>query len=275
MDAVEAAVAVARDQGLGVEDANVLHRRHSVLVHLRPHAIVARIAITGAVLGESVHAALALASYAASRGAPVVAPAAAIDPGPHERGGVVVSFWRYVEAAGVVDPAEAGRSLRVLHDTIADAPVELPSYDPRADVARVVPLLDKRDAEVITAAAAAIALPDVALRPLHGDAHLQNVLQTADGALWIDLEGPRAGPVEWDLAALQHRALAWGEMRNEIAAAVRAYGPHDAKLVAELAGPVGVWLAAMSCLIAQSMPESRSRADARLDFVRRRYALEM
>jgi Ser/Thr protein kinase RdoA (MazF antagonist) len=137
----------------------------------------------------------------------------------------------------------------------------------------VLPLLEQRDANFLAAAVAAITLPDVPLRPLHGDAHLQNVLQTGDGPIWIDLEGPRAGPIEWDLAALQHRALAWGEMRDEIAAAIRGYGRHDRDLADELAGPVGVWLAAMSCLIAQSLPESRPRADARLAFVRHRLRL--
>jgi aminoglycoside/choline kinase family phosphotransferase len=38
-------------------------------------------------------------------------------------------------------------------------------------------------------------------RPLHGDAHTGNLLQSGDGPRWIDFEDVCAGPVEWDLAS--------------------------------------------------------------------------
>jgi aminoglycoside/choline kinase family phosphotransferase len=38
-------------------------------------------------------------------------------------------------------------------------------------------------------------------RPLHGDAHTGNVLNTASGPQWLDFEDVWAGPVEWDLAS--------------------------------------------------------------------------
>ena len=38
--------------------------------------------------------------------------------------------------------------------------------------------------------------------PLHGDAHLGNVLMTDGGAVWADLEATCIGPVEWDVASL-------------------------------------------------------------------------
>lgn len=38
-------------------------------------------------------------------------------------------------------------------------------------------------------------------RPLHGDAHTGNVLNTKAGPRWLDFEDVCSGPVEWDLAS--------------------------------------------------------------------------
>ena len=273
MNALEAALAVAHEHGLPTGEAVVLHHGHSVVVHLRPAPVVARIAITGAVLGESAGHALAVAAHAAARGAPVTAPAAAVHPGPHERGGVTVSFWGYVAAAGTVDARAAGAALRRFHDAVADAPLELPTYDPRDDVSYVASLVGGPVAELLLAAVERIALPQVPLRPLHGDAHLGNVIPTATGPVWTDLEGPRAGPVEWDLALLSHRSVLWRDQRAETAAALAGYGAHDADLVADLTGPVGVWLAALSALAPSDDPSAQARSEARRAWVRRRYGL--
>src|SRR5262249_23995975 len=63
-----------------------------------------------------------------------------------------------------------------------------------------------------------------ALRPVHGDAHLNNVLHTARGPLWGDWEDCFLGRRGWDLACLvkTQRVLGEGEGSSEIALA--AYG---------------------------------------------------
>jgi len=45
------------------------------------------------------------------------------------------------------------------------------------------------------------ALDDLPFRsvPIHGDAHLGNVLFTAKGPLWTDFEAASMGPREWDI----------------------------------------------------------------------------
>lgn len=59
------------------------------------------------------------------------------------------------------------------------------------------------------------------MQPLHGDAHLGNVLNTRRGPLWCDLEDTFVGPIGWDLACLvggsriygtdtERRASGWG-----------------------------------------------------------------
>ena len=45
-----------------------------------------------------------------------------------------------------------------------------------------------------------------AMQPVHGDAHLGNVINTAAGPLWNDWEDTFAGPREWDLACLEASA---------------------------------------------------------------------
>ena len=40
------------------------------------------------------------------------------------------------------------------------------------------------------------------IRPLHGDAHLNNVLNGPDGPLWNDWEDTCLGPLGWDAACL-------------------------------------------------------------------------
>lgn len=49
---------------------------------------------------------------------------------------------------------------------------------------------------------AALADRQLTVRPLHGDAHLGNVLATAEGPRWMDFEAACLGPIEWDLTAL-------------------------------------------------------------------------
>ncbi len=38
--------------------------------------------------------------------------------------------------------------------------------------------------------------------PLHGDAHLRNMLMTNGQAVWIDWDDVCTGPIEWDIACL-------------------------------------------------------------------------
>jgi aminoglycoside phosphotransferase (APT) family kinase protein len=54
---------------------------------------------------------------------------------------------------------------------------------------------------------AALAGRPLVMRPLHGEAHLGNVLVTPAGPRWTDFEGSCLGPVEWDLAGLGEDAL--------------------------------------------------------------------
>lgn len=96
--AVEAVVAHARENGLRVEEPTVLNDLFSLMVHLKPAPVVAtcmpklRTPIEGWLERE-----IAVTTYLAEQGAPVVVPSRELPPGPHERDGFPISFWTYVE----------------------------------------------------------------------------------------------------------------------------------------------------------------------------------
>src|SRR5262249_47421130 len=49
------------------------------------------------------------------------------------------------------------------------------------------------------------------VQPLHGDAHLRNVLAGTDGPLWNDWEDTALGPLHWDAACLIAPGVVSGE----------------------------------------------------------------
>lgn len=98
-------------------------------------------------------------------------------------------------------------------------------------------------------------LEPLAGRPLHGDAHLSNVLWSPEGPLWSDLENACRGPVEYDLACLRYRGL------PEAETAIAAYGEHrDVDAVMPL---LALQLAAWTQLVAERSECPAHHAEAR------------
>jgi Ser/Thr protein kinase RdoA (MazF antagonist) len=62
---------------------------------------------------------------------------------------------------------------------------------------------------------------------LHGDAGLTNVLRTAKGLLWNDLEDVCTGPVAWDVAGLVVSARLRGQDDAFVDDFLKAYGGPD------------------------------------------------
>ncbi|HEV2781950.1 MAG TPA: phosphotransferase [Actinophytocola sp.] len=220
-DAVPAAVAVAGRYGVRCTDPVVLHVGSNVLVHLRPAPVVARVANLVAELRPGVATwfarDLALSSYLADRGVPVVRPSADPPAGPHEHGGLVLSFWTHVphDPHRRPTPAEVGRALGGLHAALRGYTGPLPEEGPIGDLRQVLDLLErdgvlagarlaKLRAEGARLAGEVLALPKQAL---HGDAHPGNLLATPDGLLWNDFEDTWRGPPAWDLACLANTKL--------------------------------------------------------------------
>lgn len=272
---VAAAVAVAAEHGLRTAEPVILAARSNVLVHLRPAPVVARVAFTTSLLRPDARSwferEIALAGFLAGKGAAAVPPADELPPGPHERDGLPVTFWRHVEPDPDRQPTaeEAGRALRDLHEALRDFPGELPRLVcHQVEVPRLLDGLEgtlapddlSRLRDVHQRLAETLLDPRRPVQALHGDAHVRNILPTPDRLLWNDFEDTGSGPIEWDLACFCWMPP-WGRE-----AALAAYGPGAPSLdelapwieARELQGTV--WLASK----ARFFPESRERAEGLL-----------
>jgi hypothetical protein len=195
---------------------------------------------------------LRVAAHASSAGAPVIPPADSVDPGPHLHGGHVVTFWRYVERHGDVDPRTAGRGLRAIHEALADYDGELPARGHPEEVVEMLASVDgSPNVELLREIASRA--PEPGGQALHGDAHLDNCLPSAVGVLWHDFESSCRGPREYDLAALvlRDRSRGYPPAREALA----AYGSHDAELLDALVPVYASWVYASFLVAAPRRPE--------------------
>jgi len=255
-------VKVAREHGLPTSDPLVLRDLTNLIVHLRPAPVVARVQLTlGALRGRAwAETEIDAALFLARAGAPIAPPARDIDPGPHEVDGMLVTFWQRVDHDPArADAVAAGRSLRELHDAFAAYEGELPTCDRLSEVRGL--LADPK------LRAFAERLPPLEGVPIHGDAHLRNVLWSPDGPLWSDLENICRGPREFDLACLRFRPL------PESDAAIAAYGDHDGEAVERALMYVTLFLAAVTPLVAEragdeGKAEARRRIERALGYAR-------
>lgn len=246
---VAAALAAAVTSGIAVNDPVVLHQRHGLVVHLRPSPVVARVARTASAVRPALATAAEAATFARHlfhAGAPVVRPVA---PAPFTgKDGVVVTLWELLEASVPLDPVSAGSALRVLHRRAASFTGHLRGFDPRVEAVALCNELERNGfdepAAIIRRAVDRLELPVGSTpQPIHGDAHLGNVIATADGPVWIDLEDVCVGPREWDLACLLHRGTLLAVTDDDAEAALSGYGDHDRAVVDALAAAVMVWIA--------------------------------
>jgi hypothetical protein len=227
--ALDAAVASARDLGLTVTDATVLHDVFSVVVHLAPSPVVVRVPTVlppYADLGTQAarqRMELDVVTWLADQGHPVIPPSPLVPREPVRRDGFSMTFWQLVEQDNGVEPdyPHNCRLTADLHAALRDYPGELPflsSAEPRMVTEGLAALearpdlidpvdLDRarREWEVLapvvrTRAGFEAVFPGVGLQPIHGDAPAYNIVTTPDGELYSDFELATLGPVEWDLA---------------------------------------------------------------------------
>jgi len=242
--ALAAARAVALANAVDSQDAVVLSGGSNVLVHLRPAPVVARVMTGTAELHDDVEQWLArevaVGAFLGERGL-AVPPSDLLPPGPHERDGCWMTFWKFVEhdaSPPLPHPAELAGALHDMHSALAGFPGRL------GPLSEVRDWLDRLLAHVRPSPALAEAERDLlhsrlqGLSPtvfesslpaqaIHGDASLSNLLRTDGGLVWNDLEDVCVGPVHWDVAGLvvEARSRRWDE--PFVADFLRAYGGPD------------------------------------------------
>lgn len=226
--AVSTAVSAGRELGLAVSEGKVLHDAFSVLVHLVPAPVVARVPVALPVdLDPAAQAArqrreLAVVHWLAQHGAPVVPPSPLVPREPLQRAGLSLTFWEHVQvdAAATPDYVADARYAAELHAALKGCPVELPFLAPVTHTVPgclrlleqhpeliAAPDLERARAEwdvlaplLASRAAFLRAFPHANVQVVHGDAPAYNLIRTAQGPLFADFEDATLGPVEWDVA---------------------------------------------------------------------------
>ncbi|RZQ61948.1 aminoglycoside phosphotransferase family protein [Amycolatopsis suaedae] len=223
--AVDAAVGAGREFGLTVTDARVLHDLFSVVVHLAPSPVVARIpVVVPSHPGGRQQAELDVTRWLADQGVPVIPPSPLVPRRPVERDGFAMTFWQYVEPDGA-EPDYVANAERTaaLHAALRGYPGPLSflsAAEPRFITESLDELrrrpdliapddLDRASREwqvlkplVCSRAAFEARFPGIDLQPVHGDSPPANIVGSVDGKLFADFELVTLGPVEWDLAGL-------------------------------------------------------------------------
>lgn len=229
--AVAAAVAAGRERGLTVTDPTVLHDVFSVVVHLAPAPVVARIPTVLpnpddlAALARRQQDELDVTRWLADQGTPVIAPSTLLPREPVQRDGFSMTFWPFVPEDRDKEPDYVANA-----ESVADLHAAMRAYPGRleflatADPRFITESLDRLDRQpaligaaelerarrewqvlgpfVRSRAAFQARFPGIGLQPIHGDSPPANIFSGVDGDLYADFELVTLGPVEWDLAAL-------------------------------------------------------------------------
>lgn len=267
-DAIADAVAVGRSLGLAIDDPVVLSDNLNLIVHLRPAPVVARVAVRTALVRppEALGDSLRLAAFLAAADLPVAPPADEVDPGPHvgPATGRPMTFWRLLEGGpsnASVDPGEAGRSLRAIHEAAAAFDGPLRHVGPIAEIGRLadrIAPVRPAAAEEIRRFLSRIEVSDGPVQAVHGDAHLGNMFVGPERQVWIDWEESWRGPIAWDLAALDHQRRVFGQLAGPISAAFASYGPVDDVAIDAWSPVVALWALAWGTAGAIELGESIS-----------------
>lgn len=209
-------IVTARALGLSDITPIVLSDGGNLIVHLAPHAIVARIVIL--ISGEdadrsnkSLSRELCVACHLHSKGVPVLLPTELIDAGPHRVGGTWMTFWRYVAPTKLesLTPCEAVQLVNMLSVAIKDFSDVIPILGVWNRACKsAMRLRGKSDYRIQSLLKVFLTIDEqmqnietALLIPSHGDAHVRNLLASPEGWLWMDFEDVSLMPVYWDIAS--------------------------------------------------------------------------
>ena len=228
--AVQAAEDAGRALGLDIGVPVVLHNAFSVVVHLQPAPVVARVPLVlapgmeGASLRERQQREVDFAGWLAGTGFPTVRPSPLVPLRPHTEDGYAMTFWELAELSEDHVPYGSVDSATVvgLHAAMREYPNadSLPFISPvnrsvpgLLDALQAAPeLIDVGDLERILAEWALLepifssadafraSFPGTTIQPVHGDAPSYNTIRTTAGVLFADFEDVCLAPLEWDLA---------------------------------------------------------------------------
>lgn len=202
----------------------------NALFRLPGDSIVVRIGLNREAL-RSAATEIRVAGWLARGGVPASRPAVGITQ-PVVVDGRPVTFWQWVEADGEdASPAQLGTMLRAVH-ALEERGIELDRFDPLASVGATLggplntdpalPVLrDQRSFLTDAFRELTFELPP---GPIHGDAHVGNLMVSEDQPVLIDLETFGVGPREWDLVPTAVQQERFGLSIDAYRSFATAYG---------------------------------------------------
>lgn len=226
-----AAVAAGRDLGLEITEGEVLYELFSVVVHLKPAPVVARIptvlphTTTPESLARRQQQELDVAQWLHDQGTPVIPPSPLVPREPVQRDGFSITFWPFTDEDKSKEPDYVRNSELAadLHAALKTYPGELdflssaePQFvregldrleshpgivDPE-DLRRARQEWQTLEPLVSDESEFRKAFPGIELQPIHGDSPPANIFASTNGPLFSDFELITRGPVEWDLGGL-------------------------------------------------------------------------
>lgn len=222
--------AVCGAAGLDHRDAVLVRYIVNAVFRLRHEPVVVRIVLAPS-LRHRVPKVIGVARWLAEHDVPAVRLVEDL-PQPVEAGGHLATFWHEVPATGPAPSgADLARLLRRLH-SLPPPPFELPPWEPLAIVrARLAGAdIGAQDRAYLERTAAALEAALNGLEyvlppgPIHGDAHLGNLIPGPDGAVLCDFDSMCAGPREWDLTPMGVGQVRLGHPRQRYLDFVAGYG---------------------------------------------------
>lgn len=210
---IEAAVSVLDHHGVVPDRCEILQDGHTLVVRLT-ETLVARVVtdIDGPRQGlDWFERETAIAAHLTRHHAPVIPLHPDLPDTAHQHEGYAMNFWQFVTATDAVpEPREIGSTLYQCHEILRHFPESLPSLAILHETLEIlntsfeksyfgvatVELLKRHLQQSIDV------LAPLPAQPLHGDAHMGNLMMTPQGMLWTDWEDAFSGPVEWDLASI-------------------------------------------------------------------------
>ena len=183
---------------------------NKLALRLLPCDVFARVAFVGQ---EAFRFEIEIARRLSENGSPVASLDTRVDPRVYQRDEFALTLWRYYEQQSGIDASATAyaTALERLHVGMAKLDVVAPHFSDRVMEARRLvasdertPRLEEADRELLSwtlrSSGRRIYERSSPEQLLHGEPHPGNVLTTAEGLLFIDLETCCRGPVEFDLA---------------------------------------------------------------------------
>ena len=280
---IRAATETALAHGLKLDRCEVLQDGNTLVLRLS-ETLVARVVqdVDGPRQGTEWFAReTALARHLTQHGAPVVPMHPDLPQEPHEHLGYTLNFWLYVSTVDTApDAVEIGRTLQDCHEVLRSFSEPLPKLAILTESLGLLTTLRERglfpeDTLSLLSGCLTNSLEKLEAfphQPLHGDAHLGNLMNTTQGLLWADWEDTFSGPVEWDLASIIWNAKILEEDHDTVDQILGAYRDAGGQILEEalhhsLIARAAVMSAWYPILYPKPNAERQAKLQRRLDWL--------